>query len=101
MASPGVFELEPVIEPASLPAGIKVCPLYHFVFQQKKLSNKLAQVTTMELCEDNLYVGTNEGSVIKYSFPTSMTASSASKERIRDLGPVCSCSTSAGFSMFH
>ena len=25
MSSPGVFELQPLVEPASLPSGIKVC----------------------------------------------------------------------------
>ena len=34
MSSPGVFELEPLVEPASLPPGIKVCSIsnYHFTY---------------------------------------------------------------------
>merc|ERR1711899_445895 len=69
MSSPGVFELEPLVEPASLPSGIKV--------------------TCMELCEQNLYIGTNEGSVFKFSgeSDSSLTVTSVRKSKSRDLGP--------------
>ena len=32
MSSPGVFELEPLVEPASLPPGIKVCLISNYYF---------------------------------------------------------------------
>ena len=43
----------------------------------------------MELCESNLYIGTNEGSVLKFSGESddSLTVSTVRKTKSRDLGP--------------
>ena len=43
----------------------------------------------MELCEQNLYIGTNEGSVFKFSgeSDSSLTVTSVRKSKSRDLGP--------------
>jgi len=69
MASPGVFELEPVVEPSALPPGVKVA--------------------TMELVEKTLYIGSNEGSIIKYVFgeDNMHSALSIHREKSRELGP--------------
>ena len=66
MASPGVFDLEPLIEPSNLPQGIKV--------------------TTLELCGNSIYIGTDQGSIIRYSC-NNLDVQSVRRERIRDLGP--------------
>ena len=70
MASPGVFELEPVVEPSALPSGVKIA--------------------TVELCENSLYIGSNEGSIIKYVFgeDNMHSALSIHREKSRELGPV-------------
>ena len=48
------------------------------------------QVATMELCGDNLYIGSNEGSIIKYVFgeDNMHSALSIHREKSRELGPV-------------
>ena len=49
------------------------------------------QVTCMELCESHLYIGTNEGSILKFSSEdsnsSSLTVTSVRKTKSRDLGP--------------
>ena len=42
----------------------------------------------MELCESNLYIGTNEGSVLKFSGDSedSLTVATVRKTKSRDLG---------------
>ena len=44
----------------------------------------------MELCGDSLYIGSNEGSIIKYIFTEDKMHSATSIQRVksRDLGPV-------------
>ena len=45
----------------------------------------------MELCESHLYIGTNEGSILKFSSEdsdsSSLTVTSVRKTKSRDLGP--------------
>ena len=61
--------MEPLVEPSALPSGIKVA--------------------SMELCGDSLYIGSNEGSIIKYNFTEDkfQSASSIQRTKTRDLGP--------------
>ena len=44
----------------------------------------------MELCQDHLYIGSNEGSIIKYVFgeDNMHSALSIHREKSRELGPV-------------
>ena len=44
----------------------------------------------MELCGENLYIGSNEGSIIKYVFgeDNMHSALSIHREKSRELGPV-------------